>query len=270
MQDEMKGAVAPAAEKDAVETVRVSWAAPGIRLLTLHAPRRRNALSEPVRIALHAELEQAMQEDSVKAIILTGGEGIFCAGGDIGGMGQPLEVMMERLLLLHPSVKLLLRGPKPVIAAVDGPAFGAGWSLALACDWIVATPAAKFSAAFARVGLVPDCGMLWTLPRRIGERKAAQYFIRANAISAPEALDQGIIDEITVGDLIAAAVARVADLTATAPLSLAEVKAYYADASLDAALAAEGEAQRRAFQTADHAEAVAAFREKRPARYEGR
>lgn len=252
------------------ESVLLNRRPDGVLILSLHAPRKRNALSGPVRQQLKECLASAMKDRDVRAIVLTGSGDIFSAGGDISGMGQPIEAMMERLHLLHDVIRLILRGPKPVIAAVNGPAFGAGWSLALACDWVVCTPAARFSAAFARMGLVPDCAIQWTLPRRIGERRAAQHFIRANVVSADEALTQGIVDEITDGSAVEAAVKRINDLTQTAPLSLGEIKAFYADDSLDVALARESAAQQRAFRTEDHAEAVAAFRTRRPAMFQGR
>lgn len=252
------------------ESVLVGRQEDGILILTLHAPKKRNAMTGTLRRRLLEELSRAMEDPAVRAIVLTGSGEVFSAGGDISTMGQPIDAMMERLHVLHDVVRLILRGPKPVIAAVNGAAFGAGWSLALACDWVICGPNARFSAAFARMGLVPDCAILWTLPQRIGQRRAAQFFIRANAVSAEEAVAAGIADEYAAEDLIGAARRRAADLTQTAPLALAEVKRHYADESLDAALARESEAQRRAFATADHAEAVAAFRARRPAQFRGR
>lgn len=249
------------------EMVLIGRPDPGIIVLTLHAPRKRNALTGPIRRQLKSHLAAAMEDEQVEAVVLTGSGDVFSAGGDIATMGQPVETMMERLHVLHDVVRLILRGPKPVVAAVSGPAFGAGWSLALACDWIVCAPSARFSAAFSRLSLMPDCGILWTLPQRVGERRAMQHFIRADAVEAPAALAAGIVDEIAGDDVVAAAVARARDLTRTAPLAVAEIKRHYADSSLDAALERESEAQRRSFMTQDHAEAVAAFRAKRPPRF---
>ena len=251
------------------ETVIAERRDSGIIVLTLHAPQKRNALTEPLRHALVSELGTALSDPHCKAIVLTGGEGIFSAGGDISAMGQELDRAMDRLHLLHDVIKKMLRGPKPIVAAVSGPAYGAGWSLAMASDWVICDSSAKFSAAFARMGLIPDCGILWTLPRRIGEVNAKHYFAQANVVAAEDALEQGIVDELVQGDLLNAAVARAEALTLNAPLVLGEIKSHYADSSLDAALALESDAQRRLFQTNDHAEAVAAFRAKRPAKFHG-
>lgn len=253
-----------------IETTLFELIEDGIAVLTLHAPKKRNALSTPVRTALQERLEEAMGDPAIRAVVLAGHAGIFSAGGDISAMGQPLEQAMARLHLLHDTVRLILRGPKPVVAAVSGPAFGAGWSLALASDWVVADETARFSAAFARLGLMPDCGILWTLPQRVGQRRAIQHLMRADILDADAALASSVVDEVVPGDPLVAAVERARELSSLAPLSIARIKRYYADESLDAALLRESEAQRALFQTEDHLEAVAAFRARRQADFKGR
>jgi 2-(1,2-epoxy-1,2-dihydrophenyl)acetyl-CoA isomerase len=251
------------------EKVIVDTSASGVIVLMLHAPKKRNALTKMVRNELARELDAAMVDPECRAIVLIGAEDVFSAGGDISVMGQELECAMDRLRMLHGIVRQMLRGPKPIISAVSGPAYGAGWSLAMASDWVVCDNSARFSAAFSRMGLIPDCGILWTLPRRIGEMRAKQYFAQADTVDAKAAYDLGIVDELVENGLLAAAVARAEALSFCAPLVFAEIKTYYADASLDIALEAEDATQRRLYQSADHAEAVTAFRAKRSPVFRG-
>ena len=145
--------------------------ADGIGTITLNRPEKRNALSKDMRPALAAAVTQMRDDPQVYAVILTGAGGAFCSGGDISGMLDSTRtglVFRNNMRELHQWLPELVNMEKPVIAAVDGPAFGAGLSLALAADFVLATRRAKFCAVFGRIGLVPDLGMLHQLPRIVG------------------------------------------------------------------------------------------------------
>ena len=202
-----------------------------IAILTLDNPARRNALSLEMRLKLTEALRRLDGDADVRALVLTGTGGHFCAGGDIAGQGSgSLADGRERFRMTHEMVRLLVRCSKPSIAAVEGWAAGAGLSLALLCDSVVAGEGAKFSAPFGKVGLIADLGLLHTLPRRIGEGRARQMLLYGEAMEAREALATG----------------------------------------LDEALDWEREAQAALMTTEDHAEGRNAFLEKRAPRFAGR
>ena len=144
---------------DSLVTVELQGA---IAVVSLNAPQQRNALTLPLRSALLEALDPLMGDDTTRAIVLTGAGGTFCAGGDLKSMrpGEPLYAR-HRLMGGHRLVRLLVEGPKPVISAVEGAAFGAGLSLAVIADWCVCARDARFGTAFGKVGLMPDLGMLW-------------------------------------------------------------------------------------------------------------
>ncbi|TXI80179.1 MAG: enoyl-CoA hydratase/isomerase family protein, partial [Cupriavidus sp.] len=130
-------------------------------LITLNRPERRNAFDLEVRQSLAEAVLQARDDDTVKAVVITGAQGVFCAGGDLKSLSEakrPVYKDRDRIRRLHTWFHELVNLEKPVIAAVDGPAFGAGFNLALACDFILGTPGARFCAVFGRIGLVPDLG----------------------------------------------------------------------------------------------------------------
>ncbi len=241
------------------------------RILTLDYPARRNALAIPMRIALVEALEAIEADRAVRAIVLTGAGGVFCAGGDISGMNvADLAGGRERFRLTHRLVRQLIRGRVPIIAAVEGWCVGAGLSLALCCDTIVAAEDARFAAGFGGVGLVADLGLLHTLPLRIGQARARQILLYGERMDAARAEQIGLIDhKVPPGTTLDAALARAALLHAAAPLPLALTRQFYT-AGLDAALDWERETQSALFLTADHAEGKAAFLAKRPPLFHGR
>jgi 2-(1,2-epoxy-1,2-dihydrophenyl)acetyl-CoA isomerase len=170
-----------------------------IGILTHNDPEKRNALSVEMRLSVAKALREFMRDDGCRAIVLCGAGDTFCAGGDmksaISNAEEPASVRTPRLLsMMHDIIRLIAEGSKPVIAAVDGHATGAGLSLAAACDYIVAGPTAKFCASFGRVGLVPDAGLLWSLPRRIGTTHARNLMLTAAAIDLETALRIGLAD----------------------------------------------------------------------------
>ena len=171
----------------------------GIALLRLNRPERRNAISLEMRAALRDILQQADGDPDIRALILCGSGGSFCAGGDIDDMatlGTDGEAARWRMRLAG-QIALLLAGlDVPVIAAVDGPAYGAGFGFAMAADIVLVSPAARFCASFGRLGLVADAGLHHSLPRRVGLGMAKRLIFSAREVGAEEALALGMADEM--------------------------------------------------------------------------
>ena len=254
----------PQGEEPAVREARHG----AVCLLTLNAPARRNALTGPLREALHDRLAAAMAAPEVRAIVLTGAGGTFCAGGDIAAMapGAGLEgrARVERLQRI---AHLLIGGPKPVFAAVEGHAAGAGLGLAAACDVVVTASDAQFTSAFARVGLMPDMAALWTLPWRIGLGATRRLVLCGETLSGSEAVRIGLAEyETPPGGALAAALARATAVAAGPAQAFSLAKAMMArhPLALDAFLRSEADGQGLLFTSADFAEGRAAFLEKRP------
>ena len=250
-----------------------------VAILTLNAPARRNALSLAMRTRLRDTLRDLGADPGVRALVLTGAQGQFCAGGDVsemksgeaGGAGQPSA--RARLEILHESVRMLVAGPLPVIAAVEGNAAGAGMSLACACDHVVASESAKFVAAFGGMGLVAECGLIWTLPRRVGERVARDLLLTARTVDAAEALRIGLVDRVVpAGGALEAAIEACGRYGAVAPLSIAATRRMLGrlPPDLDGALAVESDVQATLGLSEDHQEARRAFLEKRAPVFNGR
>lgn len=244
-----------------------------VATVTLDLPEKRNALTLELRLALLHALEALTQDPACRAVVLTGAGGAFCAGGDLSAMraGDPLGAR-RRLGIIHAIVRLLAGGPKPVVAAVEGAAFGAGLSLAAAADVVVAGEGARFCASFVRVGLMPDAGLLWTLPQRVGLGPAKRMMLEGAVVDAREALALGLADQVTpAGGALAAAGERARTLAAGPPVALALIRSVLAraPADLQTILAAEADGQALLFSTEDHAEGRAAFFDRRPPRFKG-
>ena len=239
-------------------------------VITLDSPARRNALSMALREALIAAIERAEADPSVRAVVLTGAGGHFCAGADITDMNAAdFAAGRARFAVSHRLVRAIIASAKPTIAAVEGWAVGAGFGLALCCDTIVAAADARFMAGFGRIGLVPDFALLHTLPRRIGEGRARQFFLRNEAMDAASAERIGLIDALAPqGQALEAAMAIAGPYADAAPLPIAMTKNHLSR-DLDAALDWERTVQSAMFLTADHAEGKAAFLQKRAARFTG-
>lgn len=253
--------------------------ADGVRTLTLNRPAAFNSLTAELKLTLRAELERAAEDGSVRAVVLTGAGKAFCAGQDLrehvalldAGDPAPLRTVEEHY---NPLLRALATLPKPVIAAVNGMAAGAGASLAYACDLRVAAASAKFLMAFARIGLTVDSGGSWTLPRLIGYGRAMEMLLLAEPVAADRALEIGMVTRVVGdGEALTAAqelAARMAAGPTTAYAKIKQAVAAAATADLPAALAVEAATQSEAGQTADHREGVAAFVEKRPPAFTGR
>lgn len=250
----------------------------GVAILTLNAPARKNALSTEVRQGLFDALTKYTADPACRAIVLTGAAQTFCAGGDISQMKPPpgvtpADYSRARMKLLHDSVRMIASGPKPVIAAVEGHAAGAGMSLAAACDYVIAAEDARFVASFSRIGLIADCGLVWSLPLRIGHARARDLLITARTVDADEAVRLGLANEVAVkGTTLAKAIERTKAYAACAPLSIALTKKVLAAEidDLSAVLDAEIGWQAELRATADHQEARDAFLQKRKPRFQGK
>ncbi|BBK41815.1 enoyl-CoA hydratase [Allostella vacuolata] len=251
--------------------VRSERPAAGIARIVLDDPAKRNALSAGLRQALIAEVEAALADEAVRAIVLTGAAGTFCAGGDLSSMGiMTGEVARARMKGSHRLIRLLMAAEKPVVAAVEGPAMGGGAGLALLGDALVMGEAAVIGFPYFKVGLVPDYGLFHTLPRRVGAGHARRLFNTAATVRSAEALAIGLCDRVVPDAEVQAAALAQAELLAALPaLAFAMTKQQLGQmpASLEAALEMETLAQTVAFGSADHAEGKRAFFEKRRPRF---
>ncbi|MEU3625069.1 enoyl-CoA hydratase [Amycolatopsis coloradensis] len=253
--------------------------ADGVRTFTLNRPQAYNSLTVELKELLLAGLREAAADDSVRAVVLTGSGKAFCAGQDLkehvgllqAGDPAPLHTVKEHY---NPIVKAIVGMPKPVIAAVNGPAAGAGAAFAYASDLRIAATSANFLMAFANVGLGPDSGASWTLQRLIGLGRAAELMLLARTVDSAEALTLGLVGEVVPDEELAARAQKVAAKLAAGPtVAYAEIKnvlSVAAESSLEKALDAEDAAQSALGATADHSEAVEAFVGKRKPNFQGK
>jgi 2-(1,2-epoxy-1,2-dihydrophenyl)acetyl-CoA isomerase len=244
-----------------------------VRVITLNRPERRNAIDLPLRYALAAAIESAMTEESVRAVVLTGAGGAFCSGGDISTMRRqaPAETR-PRAEAAQRVIRAIWTGSKPVIAAVEGPAFGAGTALAIACDRVIAAADAVFGTTFTGVGLAGDMGIFASLPARVGVATARQLLMLPRKVAGTEAIELGLADAICPsGEALAHALSDARRLSDGPPLALAAIKAQLGEWPKDRLqdLDDEVEHQVRLWDSADFAEGVAAFAERRPPRFSG-
>jgi enoyl-CoA hydratase/carnithine racemase len=240
-------------------------------ILTMDQPARRNALAVPMRESLLAAIDRIEADDTIRAVVLTGAEGNFSAGGDISGMhADNFAAGRARFRLTQRLVHAWVASSKPIVAAVEGWCVGAGMGMALCCDTIVAGAGARFMAGFGKIGLIPDFGLLHTLPRRVGEGRAKQIFLHPEPMDAEAAHGIGLIDRVVAdGTALDAAKTLAITLAESAPLPIALTKSWFAQ-GLDDALEWERNIQSGIFTTADHAEGKAAFLAKRAPRFSGR
>jgi 2-(1,2-epoxy-1,2-dihydrophenyl)acetyl-CoA isomerase len=248
---------------------------PRYRLITLNRPERLNALTVEMAGALSAALDAAAADESCRALLITGAGRAFCAGQDLTAIvGMAPDEITGLLDHYNPLVKKLRALGVPVICAVNGVAAGAGANLALACDIVLAGRGASFVQAFARIGLIPDCGGTWFLPRLVGMARARALAMLAEPVPAATAAEWGMIWQVVEDDrLMAEAHALAARLAggATAGLALTKRALDAAEASdLDHQLDLERDLQAAASASPDHAEGVRAFLEKRVPVFTGR
>lgn len=240
-------------------------------IVTLNKPERRNAFDLEMRAAIGEAVLVARDSDDVKAVVLTGAGGTFCAGGDLKSLSErsrPPFACRERVRRLHPWFRELMNLEKPVIAAVEGAAYGAGFNLALASDFVVASSDARFCAVFARIGLVPDLGGLYLLPRIVGLQRAKELVFSAREVKAKEALALGIVYLIRPKGKVLNAALTLAARFADAPTQTLGMAKNVLNRSFnldqDTLAELESYAQAVAMHTEYHQDAVARFLAKKP------
>ena len=249
---------------------------------TLNLPERRNPISDlPMVEALEEAAARVAADVSVRAVILTGAGSAFSSGGDVRAMaertgmfgGAPAEVADGYRQGIQRIPRALFGCPVPLIAAVNGPAVGAGCDLALMCDLRIASTSAFFAESFVKVGLIPGDGGAFLLPRVVGAARAAEMSLTGDRVSAQTALEWGLVSQVVEpGDLLAAARGLADRVAANPPGAVRAAKALLREASrltLDDMLEKAAEVQALMHQTKDHLEAVTAFVEKREPRFTG-
>jgi enoyl-CoA hydratase/carnithine racemase len=250
----------------------------GITTITLNRPEKLNALAGHMRRDLAEALETAGSDRSVRVVIITGAGRAFCAGGDVAAMAELIERQdsdeFSRLLGSARRVITAIRQmTKPVIAAVNGAAAGAGCNLAFACDLRIASTRASFSQSFVKVGLHPDWGGTYFLPRLVTPNRACEMFFLGEAIDAAEAKRLEIVNKVVEPDQLLEATQALAERLRDAPaiaLAAAKQAVYMSQsAELEEMLRFETEAQMRCFESRDCVEGVKAFLEKREPKFTG-
>lgn len=260
------------------ETV-LSALADGVLTLTLNRPDKLNSLNEEMHLALRAGFQRAHDDSGVRAVLLAGAGRGFCAGQDLGDRdprkGGPAPDLGRTLeTFYNPTLRLMRALEKPIVCAVNGVAAGAGANIALACDIVLAGKSAKFIQAFAKIGLVPDAGGSWVLPRILGEPRAKALAMTAEPLTAEKAAEWGLIwKAVEDAELLNEARTLAVSLAAGPTIGLGLTKRLIQEAatnSLDQQLDLERDSQRTAGRSQDYAEGVTAFLEKRKPEFKGR
>lgn len=262
------------AHVDPTEPVLLTEDSDGVRRLVLNRPQRMNAFDYDLMIALRDAVHAADADPAVRALVITGAGGQFCTGADLKRDRSKEEAAgVSMVLTLHEVFKVLRCGSKPSVAAVVGNAMGAGLSLALACDLVVADPTARFGCPFTAVGLLPDTGILLTLPERVGIGAARDMLLAGATKDAREALSLRLVDAVSEpGQAVDDATAKARLFVDRAPLAIASTRAMLAGrpAEIDALLAEEYERQLVLRVSDDAKEAAAAFAARRKPVFTGR
>ncbi|MGE5510516.1 MAG: enoyl-CoA hydratase/isomerase family protein [Bacteroidota bacterium] len=247
-----------------------------VAIVRLNEPRTMNAMSAGVREGLTREIPRLLDDPGVRCLVITGTDGAFCAGGDIRNMDdrRPTDTRARMHRHYKGWAGRLLKAEKPVVMAVNGAAAGAGVSLALMGDLIIASRTAYFTTAFARLGVVPDLGLIATLPRAIGMARAKDMLLTSRKVPAEEAWQMGLVARLAepselMSNAIEAAQALAAGPTVTLGLIKRLLQRAY-EGSFDEYLEVEAFAQAVAMSTQDFEEGVAAFKEKRRPKFQGR
>jgi 2-(1,2-epoxy-1,2-dihydrophenyl)acetyl-CoA isomerase len=254
----------------------LSGIADGIMTITLNRPMVLNAMNADLLAQLGAAFAAAKHDDAVRAVLLTGAGRGFCAGADLTTnsmrTGSDVQEMMRGRY--HPIILMMRQFPKPIVGAINGTAAGGGMSLALACDIVLAAESATFLQAFTKIGLVPDCGSTWFLPRMVGDVRARALIMMADKITARDALQYGLVWKVIADDALLsearACAARLATMPTRAYDLVKQALAASSSNGLAEQLELEARLQGQAVRTEDHREGVNAFLEKRPPVFKGR
>jgi 2-(1,2-epoxy-1,2-dihydrophenyl)acetyl-CoA isomerase len=257
------------------EAAVLSGIADGIMTITLNRPTVLNAMNADLLAQLGAAFAAAKHDDAVRAVLLTGAGRGFCAGADLTTnsmrTGSDVQEMMRGRY--HPIILMMRQFPKPIVGAINGTAAGGGMSLALACDIVLAAESATFLQAFTKIGLVPDCGSTWFLPRMVGDVRARALIMMADKITARDALQYGLVWKVIADDALLsearACAARLATMPTRAYDLVKQALAASSSNGLAEQLELEARLQGQAVRTEDHREGVNAFLEKRPPVFKG-
>ena len=251
----------------------------GVQIITLNRPEKLNALNPDMHERLRAALQDAADNAAIRAVLLTGSGRGFCTGQDLAERdvspgAPPIDLSVSLGSYYNPLVRRIRALPKPVVCAVNGVAAGAGANLVLACDIVIAARSASFVQAFSRLGLVPDAGGTYFLPRLLGTARAMGLALLAEKVSAEQAAEWGLIWKVVDDAELASESRELAERLASGPTKgYGHLKrALYASAgnSLDAQLDLERDLQRELGLSEDYREGVSAFKEKRPAKFKGK
>lgn len=258
---------------DAPAELLVTRPEPGVALVRLNRPEATNALSLPLQSLLSSTFEALAADDGVRAIVLTGGEEVFAAGGDIRSLADagPIDILKRHTERVWAPIE---RCSKPIVAAVCGYAFGGGAELAMHCDIIVAGRSASFAQPEIRIGIMPGIGGTQRLVRAVGKFNAMRMLLTGRPVSAEEARTMGLVSQVVDdAQVLPEALAMARTIAAMPPLAAMQIKEVVLagmDASLDAALMLERKANQLLFATRDQKEGMQAFIDKRKPRFEGR
>ena len=251
----------------------------GVLQVTLNRPEKLNALNPEMHKLLRAALVRAAEEPQVRAVLLTGAGRGFCAGQDlserdVSAGAAPIDLSVSLGSYYNPLIRRMRELPKPIVCAVNGTAAGAGANIALACDIVIAARSASFIQAFSRIGLVPDSGGTWFLPRLVGSARAMALALLADKVPAEQAAEWGMIWKVVQDESLPAEAMQLARTLAEGPTKgyglIKKVMHASGVNTLDAQLDLERDVQREAGRSEDYREGVSAFKEKRAPRFTGK